>query len=332
MRRLRIVFTTVAGGAPALLVTLLAPSLDACADDDGSLGETASDGAVEARGPWSPTDGTMPDAGDQGSCVYVVELPPEGAPAEPAQLCAVPDASATSREAARVTLRAFSASSRTATGLVSVPPELEASVVGVPTLAVIAASDSSLNTMTTKGMTKVAGGFEFDATWAEFSGETGERLTIKATLVVACDDAATTTVESITHLDLCEDFGGLAWVSSGDTCNVCTIIAEMAPSPIVSDKQGDDLPLGRVIRLRVVEVARNGQHVLLFADDDAGSDARYEWRVSQGTLEPIADDVMLWTLPAERIDLCFGQVAVWNDSGAAVENFLWASKAEGSLA
>jgi hypothetical protein len=117
--------------------------------------------------------------------------------------------------------------------------------------------------------------------------------------------------------------GSVEWVSSGDACTACRVIAEMAPRPIVSDKTGDDLPLGMVIRLRVVEVARAGRHVLLFADNDAGADADYEWSVSEGSLEHVADDVVLWTLPEETTARApFGQVAVWNAAGAAVENFV----------
>jgi hypothetical protein len=34
---------------------------------------------------------------------------------------------------------------------------------------------------------------------------------------------------------------------------------------------------------------------------------------------------MLWTMPEEGGDWPFGQVAVWNEAGAVVENFLWAA-------
>lgn len=96
----------------------------------------------------------------------------------------------------------------------------------------------------------------------------------------------------------------------------------MAPSPIVSDNAGDDLPLARHLRLRVVELARAGREVLLFAENDGGADAEYEWRVSGGTLRRVAEDLVVWTLPDDDARP-FGQVAVWNDNGAAVENFLW---------
>jgi len=93
----------------------------------------------------------------------------------------------------------------------------------------------------------------------------------------------------------------------------------MAPSPIVSDNQGDDLPLGRVIQVRVVEVARASNGVLLFAENDAGEQARYEWHVSGGDLRRLADDLVFWTPPEGD---SFGQVALWNEAGAVVENFL----------
>lgn len=129
-------------------------------------------------------------------------------------------------------------------------------------------------------------------------------------------------MESTTSLDLCWKHKERVWVSSGDLCTDCVIIAEMAPSPIPSDNQGDELPLGRVVRLRVVPLAQSGRARLLFAENDAGGDARYEWRVSGGSLQKIAEDIVLWTLPEDYAEKePFGQVGVWNGDGAAVENF-----------
>ena len=63
--------------------------------------------------------------------------------------------------------------------------------------------------------------------------------------------------------------------------------------------------------------------MLLAAQNDAGPDAEYEWRVSAGTIERVDDDIVVWTLPDTSDDVPYGQVAVWNEAGAAVENFHW---------
>ena len=128
--------------------------------------------------------------------------------------------------------------------------------------------------------------------------------------------------ESITPVAFCLDGDRLEWVSAGDACTVCTIIAEMAPSPIVSDLIEDSLPLARVIRIAVRELARAGRSVLLMAENDAGEDAEYEWHVSKGEVQSVAPDVVLWTLP-DGVDRPFGQVAVLAETGAVVENFVW---------
>jgi hypothetical protein len=114
------------------------------------------------------------------------------------------------------------------------------------------------------------------------------------------------------------------WRSAGESCLLCCpIVAEMAPTPIRGDSQGDDLPLARALRIRIAAFAHAGRQVLLVAQNDAGPDAEYEWRVSAGTFERVADDIVVWTLPDASGDAPYGQVAVWNEAGAAVENFYW---------
>jgi hypothetical protein len=88
-------------------------------------------------------------------------------------------------------------------------------------------------------------------------------------------------------------------VSSGDECKVCEIIAEMAPSPIVSDKREDDLPLARALRLRVRQVVKVGRSVVLMAENDGGPDVAYAWRASGGEVRSVAPDVVVWTPPKE---------------------------------
>src|SRR5262245_59670398 len=92
MRKLRVVFTTIGGVMPALLATMLAPAVDACADgaelgqrdlphDDATTVFFQGDESVHS--PW---EAAVPD-----QCpTYIVELPSPGTAAEPGQLCAVP--------------------------------------------------------------------------------------------------------------------------------------------------------------------------------------------------------------------------------------------------
>jgi hypothetical protein len=226
-----------------------------------------------------------------------------------------------SNTSARVTLTNFSQSAQTASGFIAIAPGIAA---GPPTVTVPTATNPAFATMQVTGMVKINGGYYFKASWpAKLPNGYGGQMTVKASFTINCPDGGTQTVDSITKIDLCIDGNTVDWVSSGDACTVCAVIAEMAPSPIVSDNRGDDLPLGRVIRIRVVEVARAGRQVLLFAENDAGEDAQFEWRTSGGTLERIADDVMLWSMPEEGGEWPFGQVAVWNEAGAVVENFVW---------
>ncbi len=333
MRKLRVVFTTVGGAMPALLVALVTPAVDACgggpeydaleASNDGGRGDEAFPEPDEPPPPPPDWDASCPS--------YIVEIPEPGTAADPGLLCAVPSPVA-SNVSARVTLSDYSQGDLTATGVIEVPAAIESTVVGLPTVSVRSASSDAVSAMTVTEMTKTAAGFRFRAHWPEYFAHWpgATQMTVVTTFTVACDDGGTTTVEALTKIDLChpEELGSYEWVSSGDACTDCQIIAEMAPSPIVSDKKGDDLPLGMVLRLRVVEVARAGRQVLLFADNDAGAAAEYEWRVSEGSIEHIAQDVVLWTLPDDATSRSgartpFGQVAVWNDDGAAVENFVF---------
>jgi hypothetical protein len=178
--------------------------------------------------------------------------------------------------------------------------------------------------VTVRNLIKTAFGFQFGLTWDGNSGNVGSTYLAKVVLPLSCEDAAMRTIEATTVLELCEDAqGDGVWRSSGEVCTICRIIAEMAPSPIVSDNQGDDLPLGRVVQIRVIEVARGGNQVLLLAENDAGHQGEYDWRVSAGSLQTLDPDLVLWTLPDDPAEVPFGQVAVWNDAGAGVENFLW---------
>jgi hypothetical protein len=151
------------------------------------------------------------------------------------------------------------------------------------------------------------------------------RVTVRTTFDVACapDGGAAKQVHAATDIHLCtDDTGGPAWVSSGDACVVCRIIAEMAPSPIVPDKAADGLPLARALRLRVVELARVANRVVLFAENDGGEGLDYEWHPSAGEVERLAPDVIVWTV-AEGMAAPLMQVAVVGESAAAVATWAW---------
>lgn len=340
MRKLRVVFTTMGGAVPALLATVLVPMVDGCGVDspisgDASATEAGKDSSKDSSNdaPLFPDGSPDLDASDAAAplCInavpmtHIVSLPPPGVVADPGQICAVAVPPVSSNTSARVTLSKYSPSLETADGFIAMAPALAASVVGLPAVTVTSSTDPKFAGMQITGMTGISGGYQFQASWpgplphATYGGQ----MTVTTAFTITCGDGATQTVESITKIDFCIDGNTFDWVSSGDACTICQVIAEMAPSPIVSDNRGDDLPLGRVIRIRVVEVARAGRQVLLFAENDAGEDAKFEWRTSGGTLERIADDVMLWSMPDEGSEWPFGQVAVWNEAGAVVENFVW---------
>jgi hypothetical protein len=326
MRRLRIV-TTIVGGAPILTATIAScgseqpscPGLDAAADT--TVSDVTSDGL--SFPDVNADAGADANNCPQGVTTQLVLLPQPGVPADPAELCAVtPPAS--SNTAARVIFTNYDPTTETAIGFIAVPPNLLGSVIGTPTLTVTTASDPKFAQLVVSNVAATYGGFQFAASWPALGqSQYGGSMTIKTTMTVSCGDGGTEVVEALTPVNYCAtDENRVEFVSAGDACTVCTIIAEMAPSPIVSDVLHDGLPLARVIRIVVRELARAGRSVVLMAENDAGEGADYEWRVSKGSVREIAPDVVLWTLP-DGVDRPFGQVAVWNDDGAVVENFVW---------
>jgi hypothetical protein len=288
---------------------------------DVSVADTAvADGVALDTSPPEPCwPGAQPTT-------YIVNVPPPGVPADPGQICAIRLPPVTSNTAARITLTSYSANNRSAFGSVSVPASLASTVVGFPTISVVSAP-AGYGTISITNLTPVPGGYRFDASWpaATIAPMSGARMTLMATFTLACADGGTQTVESTTELDLCLDGTALEWVSSGDACTVCEVIAEMAPSPIVPNTHGDELPLASVLRLRVVELARAGRTVVLMAENDGGEATDYTWQVSGGRVERVAPDIVLWTAP-ESGETASGQVAVWNDAGAAVESFVWSRR------
>lgn len=357
MRKLKIVVRTTRGALPLLVFAGVVPAA-ACgsksglqgnnsASDSGTPGGTGGTGA--ASGGSSATGGGGGIAIDSGTggtagegfCPsfsldeeFTVALPAEGVPAEPGQICTTVIEPVASNRAARVTLSAFVNGGQSAKGFLEIDPSLEARVLGAPKIQILDATTPALGNMQVSALQKVAGGFSFDATWPaplSFSpgfgpgGEGFARMTAMVEFELACDPAPATRVVHAAHdLHLCLDDQrqDVEWVSSGDQCVVCRIIAEMAPSPIVSDKQSDALPLARALRLRIVELARVANSVVLFAENDGGDQLEYEWRPSVGRMERLAADVVAWTIdPGAAAPMM--QVAVESDFGAAVSSFAW---------
>jgi hypothetical protein len=189
---------------------------------------------------------------------------------------------------------------------------------------VLDASHAELSSMQVTELKALDGGFSFHAEWpGSLQGLVPNgyaRMTVKTSFDLACaeDGGRERRVESLTHVHLCIGRDeGVEWASSGDTCMICRVIAEMAPSPIVPDKTADSLPLARAVRLRLVVVARIGHCLVVFAENDGGPGMSYEWRAAGGTLEELAPDLVLWRMDAAS-DGQFLQAAVYGDSGAAV--------------
>jgi hypothetical protein len=358
-RRLGIVVKTSPGALP-MLVAAGFVSATACGDSteirtvqfvDGDASHTggatgsggrgtggrATGGSIfgtsgGAGGIVFSSGGNLGTGGDRlpaGCSEYTVELPVAGNPTAPGQICAVAIDPVDSNGAARVTLTS-SPGATAITGLLQFDPAVEPRVVGVPVIEVLDATTPELLSIQIGPLTKVAGGFSFQVTIPQsaYLDPGYSRMTVRTTFDVGCaaDGGAAKQVHAATDLHLCYDDGsiggGSEWVSSGDRCVVCRIIAEMAPSPIVPDKAADGLPLAKALRVRVVELARVSNRVVLFAENDGGEGLDYEWHPSAGTVERIAPDVIVWTV-AEGMDAPLMQVAVCGDAEAAVATFAW---------
>lgn len=337
MRSLQVVVAIV-GGVPILSASFVLPGCNADPTlGIGVLDAAAPDASRPADASVPPADQSIvgdlamppppPDFDTGGRCsghlqTHTVRLPPPGVLPDPALLCAAQPPPVASNTAARVTLDKFDYATRSAQGFLAVPPALDG-VISTPSLSVTSATDASYATMQVTPLVRVPGGYSFTASWPMLNYDIeGGSMTVKAAFTLACGGGAQQLVESITPVDLCYDNQLFSWESAGEACSVCPIIAEMAPSPIVSDGAPDDLPLSRVILIRVRELARAGRSVLMMAEHDGGAEAHCQWRTSEGELEILAPDVVLWRLP-EGISRPFGQVAVQAEHGAAVENFLW---------
>lgn len=358
MRRLRIVIGRSPRALPAIAVVSLLPALGSCGSrsglltaEDAGAGGGAGTGGTSAGGVGGSggtggliiTGGTSGFGGSGGSggtggnawCspysqleTHTVDIPPPGVPADPGQLCAVSTEPVESNAAARVTLTKYSPSLSVAQGFIALPPGIHAAVAVVPPkITVKSANPPQLADMLVSDVAFIAGGFSFHASWPSapaLQPNGWVMLQIEVELEIACDPAGTDlrTIRSTTEIHLCIGDTDLEWVSSGDECTVCKTIAEMAPPPMPPDQQPDELPLPKAFRLRVVELARAGNTALLFAENDAGAGAEYQWHATGGRLEPIEPDLVLWTAD-EGEDALLAQVALKHAEGVAVASFDW---------
>lgn len=279
-------------------------------------------GGMQGSGGDVGTGGRLPPGCDE----HIVSLPPSGTPTEPGQICAVTVDPVDSNGAARVTF-VESDGGTVLTGFVTFDPAVEPRVIGTPSVEVIDATDSALKNAQFGPLTKVSGGYSFSVAFpGVFSWNPGyTRLTVRTTFEVSCgpDGGTSKQVHAATDIHACNMTDTTStWASSGDRCVVCRVIAEMAPSPIVPDKASDGLPLAKALRLRVIELARVANRVVLFAENDGGDGLDYEWHPSAGEVEHVAPDVIVWTV-APGMAAPLMQVAVVGESEAAVATWSW---------
>jgi hypothetical protein len=347
MRSLRLVVRTASGTLP-LVVAASVSSGVACGQSEstskthgnasggagagsGGAGGTASGGAgrggagviIVPDSGTGGTDGTGGGVACEPWCAetYIVPLPPAGMPIEPGQVCAVEVVPVESR-VALVTLNSES-SFQVVTGSVAIAPEV--TVVGTPIVEVLEASHPAFLSLQISALVpNDEGGFSFQGTFPDplpfvDAADGYERLTLRVTLDVACEGGSRQ-VHSATDVHMCLLEGTGGWASSGESCCVCRIIAEMAPSPIVPEKHADELPLAQALRLRIVELARISNTIVLLAENDGGEELEYDWVPSAGRVERLADDVIAWTLE-EGTPAPFVQAAVYGKNTAAVASF-----------
>lgn len=262
---------------------------------------------------------------------YEVSLPPEGVPAEPGQICSVSVAQVESGRAALVTLKKLGAGDdlTDAAGFCEIDADLLPRVIGVPFLEVIDATHPELTKMVVTGMTPQAKGWSFQASFPgpltispqTFGNVSPGRMTVRVSFELDCSpNGPSKVVHAATDLHVCLDEGEADWVSSGSQCTVCRVIAEMAPSPIVPDGSHDDLPLARALRLRLIELARISNTLVLLAEHDGGEGFEYEWFASDGRIDRLSKDVVAWTL-AEGMPAPFIQAAVSGPGALGVASY-----------
>jgi hypothetical protein len=349
MRKLEIVIARAPGAAPVLLAAALVGGAASCGGSSVSAPADASAGGATGGsggngfgggsgglvfGGAGGTGGTGGTGGIGGSpfCpssshfdTQIVTVPDPGVPADPGQICAVSTAPVVSNAAARVSLMKYSPALELAQGTVTLDPNLAGGVAGSLAISVVASTPSALQAMQVDSIVQTPTGWTFHATWPaplDLHPDGYTSITVRVQFLVNCDPSGNVNqlVSADTVIDLCLGDSDLDWVSSGDLCTVCHLVAEMAPSPIVPEPKPDTLPLARVLRLRLAELARVGDDVVLLAENDGGEALAYEWHPSSGSIEALAPDIVIWRSAAGTSPR-FIQTAVVGDAGAAVASF-----------
>jgi len=334
MRSVRIVVRQMTGSVPALVAASVLGA-SGCAESSstpavgGSAG-AAGGGSMIGLGGGSSAAGAagssaqLPD-GCQG---YEVQLPDVGQPAVAGEICAVEVEPVISNGAARVSLALPQGANPKApvVGTLTLSPELREQVLGAPVVEVIGASNYTLLDAELSPLEETADGYTFTVTWppsAFLQPEDMTRVSFRTALDLKCD-TGTRLVNAVTEVHLC---GGsylapTVWASTGDTCIVCTVIAELAASPIIPDHRASGLPLGQAMRARLVELAKVGGSVVLFAENDGGQATSYEWHATGGSLEHIAEDVVIFRSDGSTLAPSL-QVAIVSDEGVAVVSYAY---------
>ena len=332
MRSLRIVVRTASGTLP-FVVAASVSTATACGKSESGA-ETAanasggsaggSNGGVSNGGTGGiltggtsggvisiPTGGN-PSTGGSGfdcdtdpSCyTMTIPIPGAGMPIEPGQVCAATVEPVESNRAALVTLEPPEAGLEALMGNVSINPSV--TVLGTPSIEVLDATNPALLELQLSPLEPSAGGFTFQGSLPaplELDATHGfERMTFRVTLEAACDGGSRQ-VHAVTDVHLCLIENEPAWVSSGQTA------ASVASSPrwrrarSSPTRHRTSLPLAHALRLRIVELARISNTIVLLAENDGGDGLDYEWLPSAGRVERLAPDVVVWTLARTTLRL-----------------------------
>ena len=319
------------------------PQNDGGAEADAAVvpdGQKPSDANATEGDPYYPKDvqidpivlldSESKDVGADAECKYgqwmthPVPQPPASTPAEPGAICAAGSV-VQSNDAARVTFYQYSQNGAQAIGHIAIPAALLSQVQGLPQVKVVDAVNPDLAKLQVSGMQATTDGFTFSASWpASTYLPLGMSPTMKVmtTLQLMCGNQAVQ-VQSLTLVDACGTSEAPWLVSSGETCDVCEQMCEMAPSPILAVQAHDELPLPRAMRASVVPIAELPGAVVAFADcDHVQGDVRCEWSVSGGDVLYCDGDLVVWKLPDAPGPHQL-QAAICDESAAAVASMRW---------
>lgn len=298
---------------------------------DAAIGAPDAARMIDPRYPFDVRAGTGPSCGWGQEIIYA-ELPPEGVPAEIQQLCMQPATELVrSGWAARMVVDADPRVATRARGVIEVAPELVGRVLDTPVLRVDAQGFEGL--MISSPTLIAQGRYEVQLSWQGTTIQAWDdwwHMDVTILFDVACapgdagaapdaGSGARRGVEVKNELYLCNESGRPRWISSGEACTTCAIIAEMAPSPIVPMPRASELPLEHVLRLNLRTIAVIGRDLLVYAEHDGGADgAEYSWQPSAGDVQPLAKDVVLWRIPESCREPQLLQVVVESECAAAV--------------